>query len=685
MDDFNSDVKIENSVVIEEGDEENHETVVNPTWIDRDLSWLKFNDRVLYQVQRKDLSLDVKIKFIGIASSNLDEFISVRFSYAYHQYIKADDSETEKYYKKLLEAISKQKKDIEDIFSYYYDSVLTKIGGSNSKKDKTKKYFNTEIFSAITLIGVDKNKDIPRFSEKDLNIFIKFKINGSTKYCFIQIPHELGRFLKIGKERHFIEDVVIDNISSIFNTSRNIEHIVFKVTKQYDEEIQTDSRKSIIERIEDVLKKRRDNNIIYLDIFYGNNKKEKLVKNLYKLLKVPKNHVHISNIPRAIGLQFLTDDIKIPSELDEKSINWIDDFTPRIPSDLFGENSILDYLSEDDLILHHPYDSYDIIINFLNEAANDKNVISIKQTLYRVSSLKSPIIKALCLAAQNGKRVTVMLEVLARFNEKMNIELISKLREAGCNVVYSMDSIKTHCKICIVSKKTKKEYITYSHISTGNYNEETASVYTDISYLTSKSNIGHDLNSIFNMISGFTSPENLKTVSFSPITLRKQLEYEINQCALNGTVDKPALIKIKVNSISDTDMVNKLYQATDNKNVNINIICRGICSIVSKENIKIKSIIGRFLEHSRIYIFEYGDTKNVYISSADLLTRNLDRRIEILMPLKRKCKKKIQDIFSTLWSDEANSFIMDGTGEFNQHTNYDKEDAINAHNLLMKG
>ena len=691
------EVKAETSLVTVENEnatDENEEQIEDPDYIDREISWLKFNDRVLYQINRKDLPLTEKIKFVGIAASNLDEFISVRFSYIFHQYIQENDYIDKRYYKNLLNKISFQKVNIGNAFLSFYNLILDKVIDVNVEDSKIKKYFDNNIFPMITPIAVDKNKEIPRFNENDLNFFIKLK-DSVSKYCFIQIPHELGRLVKIGKSYHFIEDIVEKNLSSIFNISTKLDYIIFKVVKQYDEEVQNDPKKSVIEKLDEVLKKRGDNNIIYLDIVSGANDNRKLIKALYKLLKVPKNHIHIAKAPHVIGLQFLNNKIDIPdkliSEIEPVPPEWVSDFTPKIPSDLFGETSILDYLDNDDLILHHPYDSYDTVIDFMNEAANDKNVVSIKQTLYRVSSVKSPIVKALCDAAQNGKKVTVMLELLARFNEKMNMKLINKLKESGCNVIYSIDNIKTHCKICLVTKVTKKGTVSYSHVSTGNYNEETASVYTDISYFTSRSNIAKDLNSIFNMITGFTNLDNLHLISYSPLTLRKKLYEKFDECVefAKANPDKKVKIFIKVNSISDTLMVDRIYEVSENKNIYIYIVCRGICSILPRNNICILSIIGRFLEHSRIYTFNYDNVDSVYISSADLLTRNLDRRIEILVPIKdKKCREKINSICDTLLKDVSNSFTMTGSGEF-IHTQELLEDINqplpykNAHNDFM--
>ena len=650
------------------------------TFIDRELSWIQFNERVIDQARRDDIPLQEKLVFLGHAASNLDEFISVRFS---EVYLKAQNTDSVDYadnlslYGKLLEQIREQKSEIAKLESELTSNEIISskmLGVVGVDEQHLEEFFKENVFPALTPISVENNKEIPKFDDEDINIFIELKDTDKDKkstYCILPIPKQLKRVFKIGNAYFNIEDLVTKNLALIFSNKVVENFAYFKVNKNYSEEVDHNTSIKILDRANAVVKKRRENNIVFLDISTNEeNFKSEFIKALIKFTRVPKKHVCRFGLDRRLGLQFLktkpykkifnkAEDYVIPPE-------WKSDFEPVYPKELLGFDSLFEYLDEnEDLVIHHPYESYDVVLSFIKEAASNPNVVSIKQTLYRVSSEKSPIIKALCEAARNGIRVTVMLELLARFDEVQNIKLVDKLKAAGVTVIYSMEKIKTHCKMCIVTKSTKRGIKTYTHVSTGNYNEKTAQSYADISYFTSRNDIATDLTSVFNMITGFSKPTNTEVISFSPLTLRSTIEKEIDYLFDNASSKQPGYIDIKVNSLSDREMVNKLYFATDNPNLHVRIIARGICSMTNlNDQIEIKSVIGKFFEHSRIYIFRYNGFSKVYISSADLLTRNLDKRIEILVPISDNCKQKVIDIFDTLWEDRANSYWMREDGKY---------------------
>lgn len=667
--------------------------VVDDTFINRELSWLDFNERVISQYDRTDMCYMDRLTFLGIASSNLDEFISVRFAGLYHTKETTENSVDAFLYRKVLSRIKEQR---EKINLYLNKNVPTEVPNDIVRygdprfnvTNKMRHYFTNEIFPILTPISLGTNKEVPKFNDNDVNFFIKLKpMSEETKsnYCFLQVPHQIPRVVKLGKVYYFVDDIIQAFFADIFNNADIEDYIEFKVTKEYDTEIENDDNISIIDRVNTVLVKREENNIVFIDVMGVTTESDSssMVKKLTKLLNVDKRHVYkteqrIGSL-RALANQYLKD-----KPFKKISINSVIEhvpFKPILPTELENEKSIFDYLDDDDLILHHPYHSYDAVVGFIREAANDPKVISIKQTLYRVSSEKSPIIRALCDAAMSGKKVTVMLELLARFDERQNINLINTLNQAGCNIVYSLEGLKTHCKMCIVTKSTKKGIVTYSHVGTGNYNEKTAHIYTDISYLTSNKAIGHDLTSIFNMITGFSKPSELKRVKYSPITLRSTLVEEMGRCCTESTEELPSNITIKINSFSDVEMVNTIEQLIEKyPTVQWLFIVRGICSLPKLErytNVTIKSIVGRFLEHSRIYSFESKGKSRVYISSADMLTRNLDKRIEILCPISDKeSKAKLVNILDTMAKDTVNSWVMEGTSfkrvvsddEFNSHS-----------------
>ena len=348
---------------------------------------------------------------------------------------------------------------------------------------------------------------------------------------------------------------------------------------------------------------------------------------------------------------------------------------------MIGEHDIFTAIDNEDIILHHPYESYDPVVKFLQHSAYDSNVITIKQTLYRVSSADSPIVDALCKAAKNGKQVSVILEIKARFDEDRNISLIDKLHSSGVKLIYGVEELKTHCKFITVVRKSKDGLKIYSHMATGNYNDKTAKIYTDISYFTSKFKVGQDLISIFNMLSGFSeATPKINRLYFSPYNLRKKLISLIDKEIKNVHNGKTAAVTIKVNSISDKEIIDKLYQASK-AGVKIMIFCRGICSMKPiNSNIVIKSIVGRYLEHSRIYYFYNNKDPLLFISSADLLTRNLDKRFELLIPVKEySAKNKLTRIISMYYKDEFNTFTMNKDGTYCKN-----EGDTNIHKLFMK-
>lgn len=660
------------------------------TWKDREFSWLDFNERVLYQYQRKDMPVVNRVRFIGIADNNLAEFISVRFADKCN--LEKEFQNNKNYIETLNNKISALKDDISNTFSKMNNEYH--LIESVSEKNKFEKIFHKKVFPVLTVISTGTNKEVPVLDDKDLNFFVKMhpKDNPTeTIWAFIQIPYQVNRFIEYKHKIYLLEDIVELFMTEIFNTSIIEDYVQFVVYKDYSMEVIHDKNESIIKRVNNVLLARKKNYITFIDIMKYPKRNSNIVKHLVKMLNINKKHIWITvkdkQNTNMLGLHILQDYDNDMIEDVPSALNYTNNYlrlVPKYPEELLEEDSIFHYLNNNDLIVHHPYESYDVVINFLREASRDPKVISIKQTLYRVSSSKSPIVQALCDASMNGIKVTVMLELLARFDERRNISLIQKLKEAGVNIIYSLEGFKTHCKMCLIARATSKGVTIYSHVGTGNYNEKTAKIYTDLSYFTSRTTLGADLNSIFNMISGFSRPSNLKSVSYSPLTLRPTLLNEIDWVITAPEETNNRNIYIKVNSISDKIMVDKILSvADDHPNITFNIICRGICSLPSRENIKIKSIVGRFLEHSRIYIFQVNKKWKVYISSADLLTRNLDKRVETLIKISDdKAKNKIKDIFFALWADTANSFTLNPNT--NEWEKVNSEIYINSQNNLIK-
>ena len=630
--------------------------------IQRDMSWLDYNERVIAQILRtdeNDLTKANALQFIGISSHNLDEFISVRFSEMEDLHISKRDKG------KYLDRIRTQRAMMIKLYSREFQQP--DYHKNFSKNKKIKEIFYKNILPVLTPILVASNKEIPRLNENDINFFIKLKKTETepSALCFLQIPVQLKRLYKYNDDKNYIliEDIVQEFLSEIFNTREISSFVIFRVIKKFNKEIAHDKKESMVSRVNDVLIKRESNDILFIDAKVNSKKSEKLLNTLRKLLKVNKeNIIMYTDTKSVVGLHYVNKDI----------IKDVFSIEPQVleqkyPEELVGHSSIMDYLDEDDLLLHHPFDSFDVTIQFLKEAVNDAKTLSIKQTLYRVTSPKSPVVRLLCEAATKGIQVTVMLELLARFDERNNISLINVLKNSGVNIVYSLENYKTHCKMLLITKESKKGIKLYSHISTGNYNEETSKLYTDFSYFTSRMKIGMDLNSIFNMITGFSVPDKFNTISCSPYGLFNRIKDEINSLVETTSEEKPSTILIKVNALNDPQMIDLITEtAKNNPTIEFNIICRGICTLKPTNNVKVKSIVGRFLEHSRMYAFiQKGKKSKVFISSADLLTRNLFKRIEVMVPvLDRDIAKKLISIFSVYWDDTVDTWWLKDNGEW---------------------
>lgn len=403
---------------------------------------------------------------------------------------------------------------------------------------------------------------------------------------------------------------------------------------------------------------------------------KQLLKLLVKMFDMNKKNVY--KVSTIVDLSFLSG-MPIRSGLYE-----YESFEPQYPEELMGEHDMFTAIDNNDILLHHPYESFEPVVKFLEHAAQDKDVLAIKQTLYRVSSSDSPIVEALCNAARKGKQVNVLLEIKARFDEDRNISLVEKLRLAGCKIIYGLEELKTHCKFIAVVRRSKKKsgLKIYCHVGTGNYNDKTARIYTDLSFFTSNNKIGEDIITIFNILSGYSDPrDEISKVCYSPYNIRTKLYDLIDREINNVEKGKKGAITLKLNSLSDMGIIRKLYIASE-RGVQINIIVRGICSMKPiNKNIRIRSIIGRYLEHSRIYYFYNNGDPNIYISSADLLTRNLDRRVEIMVPVAdSEVVNKLFDILKNYFNDSVNTYVMNLKGNYEI---LQKRNDFNVHEHFM--
>ena len=633
---------------------ETKEQKINGKFINRELSWIQFNNRVLYCANNKEIPLNERLKFLGISCSNLDEFIAVRYAGALQ--------DREQPSKKILKEI---KNNLKLQYSTYlclkeelkkFGIEICKVKNLNKKDvEKVGEIFRREIFPLLTPISIGSVNDIPNLYSGQNCITVTVKQGNLENLIVIPIDKNLNEMIVIGNKVLMIEDVIIQFLGELFINKEIISSGYFRVIKDSTVILDHDSSKFLLDRMIATIEKRDMANPLFLII--SEDTPKRLQKIISSVFDIDPDNVY-SDAKILDYTRFSSTEL-LPKKYSYK------EFEPRQYEVVEETHSLFNILKREDILLHHPYDSYETVVKFIEHAAVDPNVLTIKQTLYRVSSEDSPIVKALCLAAKRGKSVTVLIEIKARFDEQRNISLIEKLQKSGVNVLLGMEYLKTHGKMCIVIRKENEKLVIYSHIGTGNYNEKTAKQYTDLSYFTAKQKVGLDLLHIFNILSGVSTPdEKLQKVFYAPVSLRRKLIKNIDREIDYAKKGKKAEIFLKLNSINDEEMINKLYEAA-HKGVKVYIISRGICSIVPTKNLYVKSIVGRFLEHSRIYYFRNNGATEYYISSADLLTRNLDRRVEIMILINdNHAVKKMKQIISVFKSDRKNSFEMNDKGEY---------------------
>ncbi len=670
-------------------------------FLNRELSWIKFNQRVLFTGMEKAYKVLDKIKFCSIFSNNLDEFFMVRVAS-----LKAQvDAEIQK--KSIdgltpqdqLNKINETVKDLTSIQENFVNKELTselRHSGIFLKryKDLLKNeqtwcdnYFSSSIFPLLTPLVVDPAHPFPFISnlslnlaalitdsEKSKNQFVRVKIPTKSIGRFVRIPNEIIKTNNF-QEHHFItvEDLIGNNLDKLFNGMKCINYSFFRVTRDADLELKELEADDLLMAVEKSLQKRRvGGEVVRLEV------EENIPKNILNLLidgiSITKEYIYFSK--SLLGL----DDLNLLNKINRKDLkeNLIIGKTNKALKELNSSadsqfKSIFDLLKKEDILLHHPYDLFSSSIEeFINKAADDKSVMAIKITLYRVSK-DSPIIEALIRAAENGKEVMTLVELKARFDEDNNIQWAKQLEQAGIHVVYGIIGFKTHTKISLIIRKEKGHLRNYFHIGTGNYNSLTSKFYTDIGLLSTDTEIASDLIELFNYLSGFSKQKNYKKLLVSPFSMRKKFIYLIRRETKNAKKGQKAEIIAKMNSLVDPEIINLLYEASK-EGVKIKLIIRGICCLIPQktglsENIEVISIIGHFLEHSRIFWFYNNNKTEAYIGSADWMRRNLDRRIEAIAPIEdQKLKKQLYDLLLIYLNDSYFTWEMNADG------NYTKKD-----------
>ena len=663
----------------------------NPKYYDnRELSWIKFEHRVLNEAKDKEISILDRLKFVSITSSNLDEFFMVRVA-------SLKDMEHAGYTKKDIAGMDPTEqlcaigKEVHALVEKQYNTynrslmpILRKegiriIGAYEELNEKqatyVDKYFMEHVYPVLTPMAVDASRPFPLVRNKSLNIaaLIKSKHPNSKlqqgskqelEFATVQVPSVLPRLVPIpGEDDRYtftlLEQIIEKNMAQLFLNYDLVCAYPYRIMRNADLSFDEDEASDLLKEIQKQLAKRQWGEVIRLEIEHKADK---------RLLQVLKEQLAVSGkdvyeIAGPLDLTFLMKMYGLSGCDDLREKLFVPQKNPRI---LPGE-SIFDEIKKGDIFLTHPYETFDPVVDFIKQAAVDPDVLAIKQTLYRVSG-NSPIIAALAKAAENGKQVTVLVELKARFDEENNIVWAQKLEKAGCHVIYGLVGLKTHCKIALVVRREEDAITRYVHLGTGNYNDSTAKLYTDCGIFTCNENYGEDATAVFNMLSGYSEPARWNKLVVAPIWLRDRFIALIDREIAHAKEGKEAYIVAKMNSLCDRQIIEKLYEASS-VGVEIYLVIRGICCLRTgipgvSEHIHVTSIVGTFLEHSRIFYFYNNGQEDIYMGSADWMPRNLDRRVEIVFPVEDDViKDRIKHILDVLLRDNLKAYAMlsDGT------------------------
>ena len=665
----------------------------NPEYyINRELSWLGFDERILGEAKDKNIPLFERLKFLSIVSSNLDEFYMVRVA-SLKDMVDADYTKkdiaglTPKQQLKLISA--KTHELVASQYSTYNRSLipaLTEAGLTvlRSHEELTEEegryvdeYFEENVYPVLTPMAVDSSRPFPLIRNKSLNIgaLVKKKSLGEkgilkntdkseTEFATVQVPGVLNRIVPIpckdGKKIIFLEEIIERNISKLFLNYDVICASPFRIMRNADLSIDEDEAEDLLKEIEKQVKRRQWGKAIRLEV------QDSIPKKLLKIL-VEELQIEEEDIFKIDGTVDLTVFMKVYG-LEGFEAHKTPKFSPIPVYDIDPEADIFTSIRKKDILMHHPYESFEPVVNFIKESAKDPDVLAIKQTLYRVSG-NSPIIAALEVAAENGKQVSVLVELKARFDEENNIVWARKLEKAGCHVIYGLVGLKTHSKITLVVRREEDGIRRYVHLATGNYNDATAKLYTDLGMFTCNEAIGEDATAVFNMLSGYSEPEAWNKLSLAPLWMKNKFLALIERESEHAVNGEEGRIVAKMNSLCDQDVIEALYKAS-NAGVKIDLIVRGICCLKVgipgvSDNITVHSIVGNFLEHSRIYYFRNGGNEEFYLSSADWMPRNLERRVEILFPVEEAdLTERLRHILDSELKDNLKAYFLQPDGSY---------------------
>ena len=673
-------------------------------YINRELSWLAFNERVLAEAADVTNPLFERLNFMAITASNLDEFFMVRVAGLKDQqklvYTRPDNKTRMSPAQQLFEISKRVHEDVVRAYQILNKSIfpaLVKNGivflspseMSSEYREFVSDYYRHHIFPVLTPLGIDASHPFPMLANRSLNLAVLLEPDEDDDqeilFAVVQVPSVLPRFIELprvdGKVAYvLLEDVIREYLEMLFPGNRVLEAAPFRITRNADITVDEESAEDLLEEIEKELKKRKRGAAVRLEV--ADTMSGTLVETLREWVELPEDDVYCINGP--LDLTFFA---RFYQHHDKPGLRY-PPIISQSPQDLIGENSIFDAIARKDVMVHHPYESFDPVVHFINQSADDANVLAIKQTLYRVSG-NSPVVGALARAAENGKQVTVLLELKARFDEENNIVWAKKLEEAGCHVIYGLVGLKTHSKITLVVRKEGAELRRYVHLSTGNYNDTTAKVYTDLGMFTAREDFGYDASAFFNHLTGFSTTPTWRKIRTAPKGLKDTFLALIQNEIDKSSQENPGRIIAKFNSLTDKDMIMALYRAS-RAGVQIDLIIRGICCLRPgipgvSENIRVSSIVGRFLEHSRVFYFGNGGEELLFLSSADWMTRNMVNRVELLFPVEQaNLKERLKHILEVHLRDNVNRYLLYSNGKYRKVRRTDGEPQVSSQAFFYK-
>ncbi len=673
-------------------------------YTNRELSWVRFNARVLSEAKDKEIELFERLKFLSITASNLDEFFMVRVAslkdMVHAGYNKKDiaglkaGEQLNLLYPVLHDFVKDQYSCYRMLAKECQKKGLVMVERHEDLKAEdgefVDRYFTDHVYPVLTPMAVDSSRPFPLIKNKSLNICALLVKKGKDpskekhlEFATVQVPSVLPRLVKLedkdGQQRVIrLEEVIERNMHRLFLNYDVLGSAPFQIMRNADLTIEEEEAEDLLKEIEKQIRKRQWGEAIRLEVEKGIDKR--LLKTLKQELAISDEDIY--EIDGPLDLTFLMKVYGLEGFDGYRHSSPAPSEVPQIPagSDVFAA------IRAGDILLHHPYQSFRPVVDFIRQAAEDPDVLAIKQTLYRVSG-NSPIVRALAEAAENGKQVSVLVELKARFDEENNIGWARMLEKAGCHVIYGLVGLKTHCKIALVVRREEDGIRRYVHLGTGNYNDATARLYTDMGLLTCSESVGEDATAVFNMLSGYSEPLGWNELSLAPLWLKKRLLKLIRRETAAARAGRQSGIRAKMNSLCDPDVIAALYEASA-AGVKIDLLVRGICCLKVgikgvSENIRVYSIVGNYLEHGRIFVFENDCEPEVYLASADWMPRNLERRVEIMFPLREPAlKQRVIHILDMQFADNVKKHTLLSGGEYRKEKIGKNENRLSCQELF---